>query len=80
MALDNTFATQGVILFKHIFQLAPGALEMFSFKDEPDLYNSPKLIKHGQNVFKAVDNALSGFSGHKTKLEQLGGRHVTKGV
>ena len=30
----------GVVLFKNIFKIAPGAIDLFSFKDEPDLYNS----------------------------------------
>ena len=58
-AIDDTFAATGVILFRHIFTIAPEALALFSFKDEPDLYNSPKLIKHGQNVMKYIDKAIS---------------------
>ena len=57
-ALDETFVTQGVILFRNIFQIAPEALQLFSFKDEPDLYESNKLKKHGANVMKAVNNAV----------------------
>lgn len=33
--------TVGVLLFRNIFEIAPGALALFPFKDEPDLYNSP---------------------------------------
>lgn len=32
--------------FKRIFEIAPGALQLFSFKDEKDVYNSAALKKH----------------------------------
>ena len=67
-------------MFRHIFEIAPEALQMFSFKDEPDLYESPKLKKHGVNVIKMVDSALADFAGYKDKLEKLGTRHVPRGV
>ena len=38
--------TPGVLLFKKIFEIAPEALGLFSFKDEEDVYNSPKLKAH----------------------------------
>ena len=40
MALDETGKAQGVLLFRHIFAIEPEALEMFSFKDEANLYES----------------------------------------
>jgi hypothetical protein len=30
----------GVLFFQRIFEIAPGALQLFSFKAEADLYNS----------------------------------------
>ena len=84
-AIDDTFAATGVILFRHIFTIAPGALEMFSFKDEPNLYESPKLIKHGQNVMKYVDKAVAHLgeepdNNAEDSLAKLGKRHENRGV
>ena len=33
----------GVLFFKRLFEIAPEALELFSFKKEDNLYESPKL-------------------------------------
>ena len=79
-ALDQSFETQGVILFKNIFTIAPGALQLFSFKDEPDLYNSSKLKKHGKAVMTYVDLALDDFAGNTSKLQTLGKRHFDRGI
>ena len=49
----------GVLLFKNIFTVAPEALELFSFKNEPDLYDSPKLKAHGANVVSTVGKAVA---------------------
>ena len=83
--IDPSFAITGVLLFKHIFTIAPGALQMFSFRDEPDLYNNPKLIKHGQIVMKYVDKVLLNFGkpqdpNDEGSLCKLGSRHVLRGV
>lgn len=40
----------GVLIFKNIFALAPEALQLFSFKNEPDLHRSEKLRRHGAKV------------------------------
>ena len=50
--------TVGVLLFKEIFKIAPGALALFSFKDEDPLYESPKLKKHAIYVVKTVGKAV----------------------
>jgi hemoglobin-like flavoprotein len=76
--------TVGVLLFKNIFTIAPDALEIFvSFKDEPDLYTSPKLMAHGVNVVTTVGTALSFLRDLDTlvpMLQQLGSKHVAYGV
>ena len=71
---------QGVALFKNIFEIAPQALQLFSFKDEPNLYESPKLKKHGKMVIKAVEKALFEFVSQTEALKSLGERHVPNGV
>ena len=80
LALDPSMEAQGVILFRHIFAIAPEAKAMFSFKDEPDMFNSKKLKKHGKGVMKYVDAALKDFSGTVKGLQSLGSRHLTKDV
>ena len=79
-AIDRTFETQGVILFRKIFEHAPEALALFSFKDEPDLYDSVKLKRHGEGVFKFIDNTLADLSGMTPEIGKLGERHYAKGV
>lgn len=71
--------TVGVLLFKNIFEIAPQALPMFSFKDEEDLYNSTALKKHGESVVLTVGTAVAGLRdlGKLVPvLQALGERHV----
>ena len=73
----------GVLLFKNIFAVAPEALELFSFKNEPDLYNSPKLKAHGANVVSTVGKAVAGLRELEALvpvLAALGERHVGYGI
>merc|ERR1719512_230977 len=53
--------TVGVILFKHIFTIAPGALQLFSFKSEADVYESASLKAHGSRVVGTVGAAVEGL-------------------
>mmetsp|Transcript_5672 Transcript_5672/g.7875 ORF Transcript_5672/g.7875 Transcript_5672/m.7875 type:complete len:150 (-) Transcript_5672:157-606(-) len=50
-----------VEFYRNIFTAAPEALQLFSFKDVPDLYNSPQLKKHGSTVIKTVGTAVAGI-------------------
>jgi len=73
----------GVLLFKNIFTIAPEALQLFSFKDEPDLYESLALKAHGVNVVNTVGNAVAGLREFYTlipALAALGERHVSYGI
>ena len=36
--------------------------ELFPFKDEPDLAESPKLKKHARSVMNTVDAAVKGLA------------------
>ncbi|CAK0893048.1 unnamed protein product, partial [Prorocentrum cordatum] len=75
--------TVGVLLFKQIFDIAPQALQLFAFKDEPNLYDSPKLKGHGVKVVTTVDAVVSGvrdLEALKPTLQDLGLRHVGYGV
>jgi hemoglobin-like flavoprotein len=73
----------GVLLFRQIFEIAPEALQLFSFKDEPDLYESPKLKSHASGVVTFVGKAVAGLKDLKTLapvLQELGMKHVGYGV
>jgi hemoglobin-like flavoprotein len=80
-ALDESLETQGVILFKHIFTIAPAALQLFkSFKDEPNMYEFPRMRRHAAGVLKGVEQALLDFAGFKATLNAIGAKHVPRGV
>jgi hemoglobin-like flavoprotein len=75
--------TVGVLLFKQIFEIAPEALMLFSFKDEPDLYESEKLKNHGIKVVTTVGSAVSLLDDLEKLvpiLTGLGKKHVNYGV
>ena len=73
----------GVLFFKRIFELAPEALSMFSFGDEANLYESPKLKAHALKVMNTVGVAV-GMLDDVPKLlpilADLGQKHVGYGV
>jgi len=75
--------TVGILLFKNIFTIAPAALDLFSFKDEKDVYNSPKLKAHAIGVVNTVGVAVSKLEalGEVVPvLQELGRNHVRYGV
>ena len=81
--LDAKKTALGVLLFREIFSLAPGALELFSFKDVEDVYESPMLKAHGKAVVGAVDAAvhlLDDVSKLVPILEELGQFHNKKNI
>lgn len=55
--------TVGVLLFKHIFEAAPGASALFSsmkgVDPSSDLAKNPALVKHATGVVKTVGVAIS---------------------
>ena len=69
--------------FAEIFAIAPGAVDLFSFKDEPDMYNSDKFMKHARGVMNAVGMAVAGLDDVAKLvpvLKELGAKHVAYGV
>ena len=63
--------------------IAPGAVDLFSFKDEPDMYNSAKFMKHARGVMNAVGMAVAGLDDVAKLvpvLKELGAKHVAYGV
>ena len=81
--VDMGLQEVGIIFFKHVFTIAPEALQLFSFKGEPNLYESNGLKKHALNVMKNVGKAVEGLNDLQNlvpKLNSLGKRHVGYGV
>eukprot|EP00056_Hartaetosiga_gracilis_P022455 m.30619 g.30619 ORF g.30619 m.30619 type:complete len:166 (+) comp9654_c0_seq1:116-613(+) len=77
------FQTVGILLFKRIFELAPSALELFPFKDEPDMENSKMFKKHALIVVQAVDKAVKNLTDLGVViplLSRMGKKHVSYGV
>lgn len=73
----------GVAFFKRIFEIAPSALQMFSFRDEKNLYSSPMLKAHATTVMKTVGVAVAGLADLGALvpvLKSLGKKHVNYGV
>ena len=73
----------GVAVFRRIFELAPGALALFSFSGEEDLYNSLALKRHATGVMKMVGGAVAGLLDLELQvpvLRELGRKHARYNV
>ena len=74
----------GELLFRKIFEIAPEALELFPFKDEPNMYESKKFKKHALGVVLTLEKAVENIGTDPEKitrqLKSLGSRHVKYGV
>ena len=73
----------GIVFFKRVFELAPEALALFSFKEEENLYESEALKKHANKVMTTVGVAVAGLADVAKLvpvLESLGKRHKGRGV
>lgn len=75
----------GVILFRYIFTIAPSALQLFSFRTDPDVmtYQTPGLKAHGVKVVATVGTAVKGLREFEVllpTLEALATRHAGYGV
>jgi hypothetical protein len=74
-AAAANLADVGETLMKNIFVIAPGALELFSFKDEPNMYESKAFKSHALKVINAVGLAVDGLNDLENlvpKLKSLG--------
>ena len=73
----------GCLLFKNIFTMAPEALQLFSFKEEKDLYNSRAYKKHCRFVMEAIRAAVEELDDADAlvrQLKRLGKSHAGLGV
>lgn len=52
----------GVMIFKKLFELEPDMLQIWTFRDEPNLYESRELKHHGIITFRHVAMAVEGLS------------------
>mmetsp|Transcript_11814 Transcript_11814/g.18187 ORF Transcript_11814/g.18187 Transcript_11814/m.18187 type:complete len:302 (+) Transcript_11814:508-1413(+) len=74
----------GKLLFQNIFSIAPEAIQLYSFRDVQDLYNSEELKKHYTKLLKALDAVIISlkvpYDDIVTTLRRLGERHKDYGV
>jgi len=72
------------MLMRNIFQIAPEALNLYSFRDVTDLYNSPELKAHYTKLLKAIDSVVISikipYDDVIETLRKLGRRHKDYGV
>ncbi|KAL3914454.1 MAG: hypothetical protein SGILL_006096 [Bacillariaceae sp.] len=88
--IPNYEQVAGEILFRKIFELAPGALGLFQFgahfEDGPEeeLYQHPIFINHAKGVVSLLDVAVNLLGPDMVPvtiaLKDLGARHVEYGV
>jgi len=73
----------GTLLMKNLFGLDPSMLQLFSFKDEPNLYKSPAFISLSKKLISAFSSAIENSEDLDEigpGLKKLGRRHFQAGV
>jgi len=81
--VEADLEANGVAFFRNVFRLAPAALHLFSFRDQPNLFESKPLKAHAVLVMQAVGSAVAGLSDVAKLvpvLKMLGKKHLTYGV
>jgi len=88
-SIPNYAEVAGEILFRKIFELAPGALSMFAFGtgfvgDDESLYKSDPFKAHARGVVEMLEQAVHMLGPDMEPvliaLSELGDRHVEYGV
>lgn len=80
---DLKLVKAGVLLFKNLFLLSPETLQLFPFKDEEELYDSPKIKSHSAKVIGLFRFAVAGLADLerlRPTLQEMGKRHAGYGV
>lgn len=75
----------GVLLFRHIFTIAPEALSLYKFRSEPNVRfcNTPGLKAHSVRVVSTIGASVEGLNNVQAlvpMLQDLAVRHSTYGV
>lgn len=81
--VEANLEANGVAFFRNIFRIAPGALQLFSFRDVHNLYETKELKAHGVKVLSTVGVAVAGLNDVAKLvpvLTMLGKKHLTYGV
>jgi len=71
--------TVGMVLFMNIFDIAPGAVDLFPFRNDPHYLTSPVLRSHATKVVSTVATAVSMLKDVPALvpvLQELGAKHV----
>jgi len=80
---SNDLEGNGVVMFRKIFEIAPEALDLFSFRAEHNVFQSPALRAHATKVMATVGVAVAGLTDLEKLvplLKSLGRMHKEKGV
>eukprot|EP00388_Colpodella_angusta_P041307 GDKK01052833.1.p1 GENE.GDKK01052833.1~~GDKK01052833.1.p1 ORF type:complete len:161 (+),score=48.73 GDKK01052833.1:29-511(+) len=75
--------TIGRLFYQRVFEVDPSLLALFSFKDEPDMFNSEKFKTHAAKVINTVGKAVASVRNLDPLvpvLHDMGKRHVAYGV
>ena len=81
--LEKDLEATGREFYERMFSYAPEYLQLFSFREEPDLLHSDALKKHAARVMQTIGTALTMLQDldHLVPiLKQLGARHFGYGV
>ena len=81
--VEANLEANGVAFFRNVFRLAPAALQLFSFREVPNLYESKELKAHAVRVMSTVGVAVAGLNEVEKLipiLTMLGKKHLTYGV
>ena len=69
----------GTLLMKNIFELDPSILDLYSFKDVPNVLESPELKIHYTKLLAALGSTIEAITNDQDiakMLRQLGQKHV----
>jgi hemoglobin-like flavoprotein len=81
--VERDVDAHGVKFFMRIFEIAPGALQLFSFRNVANVGSSPELRAHAGTVMRTVGQAVAGLSDVQSLipvLRSLGAAHAKYGV
>mmetsp|Transcript_11808 Transcript_11808/g.18155 ORF Transcript_11808/g.18155 Transcript_11808/m.18155 type:complete len:153 (-) Transcript_11808:1093-1551(-) len=74
----------GKLLMQTIFEIQPEALQLYSFRDVPNLYQSEELKSHYRKLIGALNKVIESLKNPNTNmvkvLSGLGKRHLKYGV
>ena len=83
VAISDNLEAHGVVLFRKIFEIAPEARDLFSFRHQPNMYENANFRAHAAKVMGTVGMAVAGLADVQKLLpllKSLGRTHKATGV